>query len=116
MKKSTLTLMTFLLLAGCGDYNSALNEAPVLDANAGAGKTVFDAYNCAACHGEDGSIMALGVSRIITQIDTARDIENALYALQSQASDRDQRMKDIAQELSAQEIVDVAAYIESLKN
>lgn len=116
MKKSTLTLMTFLLLAGCGDYNSSLNEAPLLDADSGAGKTVFDTYNCAVCHGEDGSVMALGVSRIITQIDTVRDIENALYTLQSQPSDRDQRMKDIAQELTPQEIVDVAAYVESLKN
>ncbi len=115
MKTKITILMTLLLVSGCGTYDDALNDLPILDANTEAGKDVYATYNCAGCHGNDGRTEALGVSRIIVDIDTERDIQNALYTLQSVTSDRDTRMKGIAQQLSSQEIIDVAAYVASLK-
>lgn len=104
-----------LLLSGCNNYEEALKEAPVLSANINAGLAVFEKYNCASCHGQDARTSALGVSRIIPEIDTARDVENALYALQSLTSDRHPVMKGVAANLNSQEIVDVASYVNSLQ-
>lgn len=110
------SILVMTILTACGTYEETLNDVPVLDANVDAGRDIFSANGCSGCHGADGGTMALGVSRIIAQIDTQRDIENALFALQSDASDRDARMKPYAQALSPQEIVDVAAFIATLKN
>lgn len=110
------SILVMTILTACGTYQDALDDVPVLDADSEAGREVFTTYGCAGCHGADGGTMALGVSRVIAQIDTPRDIENALFALQAEASDRDNRMKPYARGLSPQEIVDVAAFIATLKN
>ena len=104
-----------LCMSGCNSYTEALEEAPVLSGDILAGAKVFERVGCGGCHGEDAQSSALGVSRIIAQIDTSRDIENALYALQSPTSDRNSVMKNVAADLSAQDIVDVAQYVHSLK-
>jgi len=102
-------------LSGCNNYSDELKEAPVLSGNAQAGAKVFDRIGCGGCHGEDAQTSALGVSRIIAQIDKVRDIENALYTMQSLTSDRHEVMKGIASNLNSQDIVDVAQYVHSLK-
>lgn len=111
MKVYILITVTLLSLTGCNNYSDQLKEAPVITGNTEAGKSVYETYSCAACHGNDGQTSALGVSRIIADIDDKRDIENALYALQSLTSDRHEAMKSVAAGLNSQEIVDVAAYI-----
>lgn len=114
--KTPMIILTLAFLAGCGTYQDSLDNVPLLAADAEAGRAVFELYNCAVCHGADGQSMAPAGSRIIAQIDTQRDIENALYALQASASNRNDTMKAIASGLSSQEIVDVAAFIATLKN
>jgi len=106
-----------LLFTGCNPntYEDALNEAPKLEGNLLAGQTAYQTYNCASCHGEDASTSALGMSRIISQIDTIRDIENSLLALQYPLSARSSIMKDIASKLNDQEVIDLSTYIISLK-
>lgn len=100
--------------SGCNTYNDALQEAPVLSADIAVGKTLYETQGCVGCHGADASNAALGVSRNIAQIGSARDVENALYALQAPTSQRQEAMKSAAAELSSQDIVNVALYIATL--
>lgn len=112
MKSYTLALL--LILTGCGTYDDALNDVPPQAADTEAGRTAYAAHNCATCHGDDGRTPALGVSRIIADIDTPRDVENALFAIQAPDSVRHAAMKSVAAQLNAQEIVDLAAYVAAL--
>lgn len=114
MKRYIAWMMT-ALMGGCGTYEDALKQVPLLEADAEAGRAVYAQYGCAGCHGEDGSVMALGVSRIIAEIATQRDIENALFALRAPDALRDDVMKGVALGLTPQEMTDVAAFIATLK-
>ena len=115
-----ITVKTYVLLvgvalfyAGCGDtYEASLEEVSALTlADLGAGAALFDAKGCTGCHGVDGGTSALGVSRIIVDIETERDVQNALYSLQSQVPNRDPIMLNEAKDLSDQEIIDLSSYI-----
>jgi len=115
--KTLFIILTALLIAGCNPntHEDAINEAPILQANSLAGKIVWDSNNCASCHGEDGSISALALSRVISQITEVRDIENALIALSYPNSNRNPIMKDIAVTLTDQEVLDLSEFIFTLK-
>lgn len=113
--KTTLTTLfcLALLIAGCGTYEDSLNSVPVLSGNTEAGRAVYQTYSCDACHGADGQTPALGVSRIIADLNDPRDVENALLVLQLPESNREGAMKSVAASLNAQEIADVAAFVAS---
>ena len=111
MKRYTVFIAMVIGMSGCNNYSDQLKEAPPLSGDSAAGREVFKTYSCAGCHGDDGRTPALGVSRIIADMDDARDVENALFALQSLTSDRHDAMKSVAADLSTQEIVDVSVYI-----
>lgn len=115
MKTIYLASILTFLLTGCGNYQESLQSANTKNADTNAGFTVFSEHKCATCHGIDGRTSALGISRIIVDIATVRDIENALFALKSGEADREEIMKMQASVLSTQEIIDVAAYLNSLK-
>ena len=108
--------LVVIMLVGCGEQYQNISEQSALlsDANVLAGKEVFENFGCIGCHGDDARTSALGVSRIIAEIETKRDIENALFTLKNEESDRKSIMKDQAQALSTQNILDVAAYIDLL--
>lgn len=112
---AALLSASLILFSGCNDYDDALAQANKQEADINAGLTVFTSHNCAACHGDDAGTSALGISRIIAAIDTPRDIENALFTLKAAEADREAIMQQQAQSLSTQEILDVAAYIASLR-
>lgn len=114
MKIYLLALLILLTFNGCNNYQDELNKTNASSGNIQAGLNVFNQFACANCHGADGKTPALGVSRIITDISTIRDVENALFALKSTDSSRNQIMKDEAAKLSKQDIIDLAAYIKSL--
>ena len=58
-----------------------------------------------------GGTSALGVSRIIVDIETEQYVQNALYSLRAQVPNRDPIMLNEAQYLSDQEILDLSTYI-----
>jgi len=117
MKTTTLLLPLSLLFLGCGPntHDEARTEAPVLQASAIEGERLWNLKNCASCHADDGSSSALGVSRIIPEIGLPRDIENALVTLKHPTSTRVGIMKEIASELSDQNILDLSEYIYTLR-
>ena len=113
--KTVFSFLWIVMLSGCDSYSENIQNSPTLSADIRKGAKVFERVGCGACHGDNAQISALGVSRIIAQIGTARDIENALNTLQIPTSNRHNAMKNIAKELSEQDIIDVALYVNSLK-
>ena len=115
MKLFTSIFIMLAIFSGCNNYEDELNQNSTQDANLQDGKLVFETVGCGGCHGGDAQTSALGVSRIIAQIDTKRDIENALYYLKTNGAGRNSAMVDVAQGLNEQMMLDVAAYVHSLK-
>jgi len=113
VKTYVLLVGVALFYAGCGDtYEASLEEVSATSsADLGAGATLFDAKGCTGCHGVDGGTSALGISRIIVDIGTERDVQNALYSLRAQVPNRDPIMLNEAKDLSNQEILDLSTYI-----
>ncbi len=105
--------LSVLFITGCGDtYQDTLqNEGVVANADLSQGADLYATKGCANCHGIDGGLEALGVSRVIVDITTERDVQNALYTLREAASGRDSRMIEQAKDLTSQEIVDLSTYI-----
>jgi len=115
--KKNITLLTLSLISilfiGCGDTYQASSDAQssVQSPNLSAGADLYASKGCSGCHGVDGGTSALGVSRIIVDIASERDVQNALYSLRAQVPQRDAIMLAQAQDLSNQEILDLATYI-----
>ena len=108
-----LSVLVTLLFTGCGEtYEESLEEASTTSsADLGAGADLYSSKGCTGCHGVDGGTSALGVSRIIVDIGTERDVQNALYSLRAQVPQRDPIMLNEAKELTDQEIIDLSTYI-----
>jgi len=110
-----LSIFSILFLTGCGgSYNEAKQKLDTADL--GAGSTIFSSKGCTGCHGVDGGLEALGVSRVIADIATERDVESALYSLRAQIPQRDPIMLNEAKDLTDQEILDLSIYIFSLRH
>lgn len=115
MYHKLMTLAALLmLLTGCDQYDAAQSNNTNSDIAVTEGAELFSTFNCITCHGNDGRTPALGVSRIIAEIDAIEDIENALYALRSGAPGRNQAMISIAESLSDEDIAALSAYIQTL--
>ena len=114
--KILISLIVLLsIFSGCNSYDDELEVNASQSANLQDGRVVYESIGCGACHGSDAQTSALGVSRIIAQFDTERDIQNALFYLKSNGKDRNSIMVDIAQGLNEQMILDVSTYVHSLK-
>ena len=112
LKTFILPIWVMLVYTGCGEtYEASLEELSELSADLGAGADLFTSKGCTGCHGVDGGTSALGVSRIIVDIETERDVQNALYALRAQVPRRDPIMLNEAKDLGDQEIIDLSTYI-----
>ena len=111
--KKSVFLAGILLFTGCGDtYEKSLQETKGLSsADLGAGANLFTSKGCSGCHGVDAGTSALGISRVIADIATERDVQNALYALRAQVENRDAIMLNEAKDLTDQEIIDLSNYI-----
>jgi len=105
-----LPIFVTFFLAGCGDTYKE-SKQKLGSADLGAGTALFSSKGCTSCHGYDGGTVALGVSRIIVDIATERDVQNALYSLRAQIPGRDSIMLSQAKDLTDQEIVDLSTYI-----
>lgn len=108
--------MLLVMFSGCDQYDAAdAQRFANQDANAAEGSRLFASYGCTGCHGNDARTPALGISRIIADIDTARDVENALFTLKYHpAPDRANQMVGIASGLNDDDIRSLAAFIASL--
>ena len=97
---------------------TACNQASDIQTNNTStqeGATRYSTLGCNACHGDDGKTAALGVSRIISDIDDARDIQNALYTLKhATTAQRDATMVGIATNLSDEDILILSDFIATL--
>ena len=113
LKTFILPILVMLVYTGCGEsYEASLEELSELSsADLSAGANLFASKGCTGCHGVDGGTSALGVSRIIVDIRSERDVQNALYALRAQVQRRDPIMLNEAKDLSDQEIIDLSTYI-----
>ena len=113
LKTFILPILVMLVYTGCGEsYEASLEElSERSSADLSAGANLFASKGCAGCHGVDGGTSALGVSRIIVDIRSERDVQNALYALRAQVPRRDPIMLNEAKDLGDQEIIDLSTYI-----
>ena len=113
INKVWIFLLISLLYTGCGEtYEESLKKSSLLSsADLGEGANLFSSKGCTGCHGIGGGISALGVSRIIVDITTERDVQNALYTLRAQTVGRNSIMLDVAKDLTDQEIIDLSTYI-----
>lgn len=110
--------LSILLLAfgGCDDYSDeAATQASDNAGLATEGAQLYEAYDCVVCHGNDGRISALGVSRIIADIDDVRDVQNALYALKFPAPERHEAMVSVASGLDDEDIAKLSAFVATLE-
>lgn len=69
---------------------------------------------CNNCHGDDGRTPALGISRIIADIDDAQTVKALLTYLKNDGAGKSSFMVDVAQGLSDEEINNLSAFIATL--
>lgn len=82
-------------------------------ADLAAGKVKF--ANCAACHGANGKTRAFGTSILLADdINTAAQAEALLNFMRTDGTNKNPTMVKIAKGLTAKEVIDVSAYIETL--
>ncbi len=108
-------LLSMAFFIGCNNHKDALSETSNLSSNVQEGAQLYEMKGCTSCHGQDGKTPAFGESRLISQFDTQKDIENALFALRANAPGRNAIMVKGASNLTDQEILDLSSYIYSLK-
>ncbi len=69
---------------------------------------------CNNCHGDDGRTPALGISRVIAEIDDAQTVKALLTYLKNDGAGKSSFMVDVAQGLSDEEIDNLSAFIATL--
>jgi cytochrome c553 len=107
-----------ILFTACGDnYKDSLTESGLKGtSDQSTGALLFEQNGCTGCHGVDAGTSALGKSRIIADIASQKDVQNALYSLRAQTPGFDPIMLAQAKNLGDQEILDLASYIFSLRH
>lgn len=86
---------------------------PVATGDVAKGQARF-AQGCNNCHGDDGRTSALGVSRIIADIDDAAVVKDLLTYLKNDGTGKHSAMVGVAQGLSDEEIDNLSAFIATL--
>lgn len=94
----------------------AILSQTVMAADLEIGKEKFNS-NCTACHGANGERKALGISQVIAEIGDPKIVEGLLRNIidNGKESGKNMAMVNAVSNLSDEEVMNLSAYIATLK-